>query len=164
MMPSIIEFAFKNFWLLAIIITLINAYYFKVRSRSLVRDNPDLKDDYNKVFWGTIVFLGIPWLVMGIGMTIGGIPTVFHFFRPRDGNPYVIAFHLNIIIIWILSIIWIYFKDGANFWVKYITPLGRQTLFTGSVLGVKIWFALSLLGGIAGMAMMWLINIPVPNF
>jgi hypothetical protein len=98
-MPTIIEFAFKNFWLLAIIVTLINAYYFKVRARPLIRDNPDLEEGYNKVFWGTIIFLGLPWLVMGFGMTLGGIPTVFHFFRPRDGNPYVIAFHLTIIII-----------------------------------------------------------------
>jgi hypothetical protein len=63
-----------------------------------------------------------------------------------------------------LSVIWIYFKDGANFWVKYLAPLRRQSIFTNSVLGVKIWLALSLLGGMVGMAMMWMINIPVPNF
>lgn len=167
MIPSIIKFVFKNFWLLCIVVTLMNAFYFKFRARSLVKDNPDLEEGYNKVFWGTLIFAGIPWLVMGIGTTIGGIPTLFHFFRLRDGNPYVIAYHFTIVVIWILTVIWIYFKDGANFWIKYMLPLRGPSLLPRpvfSVLDVKIWFALCLLGGLVGITMMWLTNIPVPDF
>jgi len=162
--PNIITLAFKCFWLLAIIMIFFNAYYLKLRSRPLVKVNPDLEEGFTKVFWGTIIFGGAPWLVMGVGMTIGGLATPFHFFRPRAGNPYVIAFHLTLILIWILAVIWIYFKDGADFWVKYIVPLRGSSPLTRSVTGVKIWFALCLLGGLVAMIMMWIIDLPAPDF
>src|SRR5262249_49359741 len=34
----------------------------------------------------------LPWLVMGAGVLVGGVPSVTHFVRPAVGGPFVRAF------------------------------------------------------------------------
>jgi hypothetical protein len=89
---------------------------------------------------------------MGIGVLFGGVPGVFGFFNPRDGNIFVLAFHATVVILWILSIWWIYFKGGAEFLVKYPGVFNQDIK---SPILLKVLFAVMLIGGIFGMAFMW---------
>lgn len=69
-------------------------------------------------------------------------------------NPIVLLFHASIVAIWILSVRWIYFKDGAEFLERHPGLLrGNPTAKS-----IKIFFPFMLIGGIAGMVMMWVMS------
>lgn len=96
--------------------------------------------------------MNIPWVVMGIGILVGGVPSVLSFLRPREGNLFVFAFHMSILVLWALAIWWLYFNQGAEFLVKY--P-GVMNMNMESVKFVKFYFAACMIGGVIGMIFMW---------
>jgi len=145
-------FLFDYAWVFFILITLINAFILKVRAARAIRDQPELRVGYDQLFKGYILFMNIPWVLMGIGMLVGGVPSTFTYLYPRGGNPFVIAFHISVVILWLLSIWWIYFRGGAEFLVKY-KGVFRQDI--SSPILIKVMFALMLVGGIFGMTIMW---------
>lgn len=142
----------RIFWLLALGGTALQAYSLKRRVRSLIAEKPELEEGYEKIFKGYLFFGSLPWIVMGVGVLSGGAHGVFDFFRPGDGNPYVLAFHLVIIGIWTLSALWIFFGEDAEFLVRH--P-GLFNWRFKSPIAIKILLAISLAGGIAGMYLMW---------
>ncbi len=146
------NFIFDNAWILFIAVTVFNAFYLKARSQKIITKQPDLQEGYDQLFKGYLVYMNIPWAVMGIGVLFGGVPSTLSFLRPRDGNIFVLAFHASIVILWILSIWWLYFKGGAEFLVKY--P-GVFTQDIKSPTFLKFIFGVMLAGGIMGMVFMW---------
>lgn len=89
------------FWVVAIILTSVNVASFKRRSRVQVQEKPELEHGYATLLRRYLIFLNLPWVVMGIGCTIGGVPSLLHYFRPTDGNPYVLAWFASIFLLWI---------------------------------------------------------------
>ena len=162
------EIMTNNFWAVAIIVTCINAVFYKHRSREYIKENPDLAEGYAKLIKGYLVWMNIPWIVMGIGCTVGGVPSVWHFFNPQDGNPYVLAWFGSVFLLWILSVYWIFFKGGAETLVKYPgaiqmhSPMSKGKDIT-SPAGIKLLLCACLLGGILGVVMMWIQDIPIPK-
>ncbi len=149
------SFIGKWFPVIALIVTAFNVVTLRNRARDRTQQDPELERGYQRLFWGYLIVTSLPWIVMAFGTIIGGVPTVWHFFYPRDGNPYVLAFHATVIVLWILGIVWIYFLGGAEFLIEYYYPLSRQVRLVRTPLGLKIAFAIGLLGGIVAMAMMW---------
>ena len=135
-----------------ILVTLINGFIFKRRSSVIVSKQPELRDGYDRLLKGYLIYFNIPSVIIAIGTLIGGVPSIISYFRPRDGNPFVIAFHIAVVIMWLLSIWWVYFKGGAEFLVKYKGFFNRDFQ---SPTNVKIFFGLTLLGGLLGMILMW---------
>lgn len=147
-----IDLIFNYFWVLLIFASVFNAFYLKIRSKKFIEKQPELQEGYDQLFKGELIYLNIPWVVAGIGMIFGGVSDFFSFFRPRDGNLFVIAFHLTIIALWALTIWWIYFKSGAEFLIKY--P-GVFNYDIKSPVLMKILVGVMLAGGIMAMISMW---------
>jgi len=147
------NFIFKNAWVLFILVTVLNAFMLKARSKKMIDQQPDLQAGYGQIFKGYLIYLNIPWIVMGVGVLFGGVPSVFSFFRPRDGNVFVLAFHASVVILWILSIWWLYFNGGAEFLVKY-PGVFNQDIKSPNFL--KLYCALALAGGVLAMLFMWI--------
>ena len=80
-MDSVFHFFARNFWLIALVMSVFNGFYYTLSSREKIKNDPSLINSYNKIFYGTVVFPGILWIVMGIGIIIGDVPSVFHFFK-----------------------------------------------------------------------------------
>lgn len=146
------NFIFDNGWVLFIFVTVFNAFYLKARSQKNIAKQPELKEGYDQLFKGYLIYSNIPWIVMGIGVLLGGVPGVFDFLRPRDGNIFVLAFYATVVILWILSIWWIYFKGGAEFLIKYPGVFNQDIK---SPILLKVLFGVMLIGGIFGMAFLW---------
>ncbi len=155
------EIISRFFWVLAIFVTLLNVAIFKARSLRHIKNNPELREGYGKLLRGYVVWLNIPWIVMGIGCTLGAVPTIWHYFRPSDGNPYVLAWFGSVFLLWTLGSYWLLLRGGAEMLVKH--PGAFTTDISSPTIIKLIWLA-CLSGGVAGIIFMWNMNIPIPPF
>lgn len=157
------ELIFRHAWFLFILVTFANYFIIKADAQKHIEQNPSLKTGYHKVLNATLIFGNIPWLIMALGDLTQQTNNVFDYFNPKSYNPFVLAFHGYLVIIWILSFRWVYFKNGAEFLVQHpglvrVKGFGNSVSPTPAL--IKFFFALALLGGITGMTMMWLVNFP----
>lgn len=153
------EIMTTHFWAVAILGTCINVAVYKFRSQKHIDENPDLAEGYAKIIKGYLVWMNIPWIVMGIGCTIGGVESTFHYFNPKEGNPFVLAWFGSIFFLWILGTYWLFFKNGAETLVKYPGMFNHDI---SSPTALKLLWCVCLIGGIAGVTMMWTQQMPTP--
>lgn len=109
-------------------------------------------------------------MIIAAGNISGVADNVLEYFNPDQMNPVVLVFHVSIIVLWALSVWWIYFKNDAEFIEKH--PGLIQTSSFSGISGTsnvtakqfRLFFPLMLLGGIAAVIMMWVMNFPSPQF
>jgi hypothetical protein len=150
----------RHLWLLCIAATIINALIFWVRSRHHGYNDPSLEGGYCQLFWGILTWGNIPWVIMGLGILVGGVPSTFHYFRPRDGNPFVLAFFASVFIIWALGTYWLFVRNGAEMITRH------PGLFNGDIKSpafIKLFWCLCLAGGIVGAVAMFVTDIVPPG-
>jgi hypothetical protein len=143
-MPDIFDLITRYFWLVALIITAINGAVYRQRLQSLIDAHPEGARGYQQFTLGFIIVNALVWAVMGIGILFGGVPSVFSYFNPSTGNPYVLAWHAVVIGMWILGVIWIFFRGGAQFMVDH--P-GLMNVNMSKPIYVQLWFLACIGGG-----------------
>ena len=153
------EIMTRYFCAVAIVVTGVNVAILKVRSTRLIHENPELADGYATLIRGYLIWMNIPWIVMGIGCTVGGVPTVMHYFRPQDGDPYVLAWFASVFLLWIAGTYWLLFRGGADMLVKH--PGVFNPNISSPIMVKLLWFT-CLAGGVFGVIMMWTQDISLP--
>jgi hypothetical protein len=158
----------KYFWLIAILVTGINFIIFRKRAQKYIKEDPQLEVGYAPLFRGYLFWMNIPWIIMGIGCTIGGVTSIWHYFRPKDGNPFVLAWFGSLFLIWILGTWWLFFRGGAEKLVQYPGMLEFRYGFKGKNITnpvlIKTFWVLALAGGIVAVVLMWSMQIQIPTF
>jgi len=154
------EIIFKYGWILLIAVTTANGFYFRARSKKYIVENPALKEGYDKIIKGWFLYANIPWLIMAIGDLTGITDGIWAYFNPKSMNPMVLIFHLSVVVLWILGSNWIYLKGGAEFLASHpgiisFSGFGNKKDIS-SPAGIKLFWAIALISGIAGMIMMWI--------
>ncbi len=142
----LVNFMWRYFWVIAIVVAALNTAIMWWRSQRHIRANPSLAAGYAFLLRGYWLWLTLPWVVMGIGILWGNVPTVWHFLFPSTGNPYVLAWW---IVYWLLNGIfgyWLLFGGGAAMLVAHPgflrgNPQNPQLL--------KLWGVLILAGSAA---------------
>ncbi|SEP57023.1 hypothetical protein [Flavobacterium urocaniciphilum] len=162
------EIVFKNFWILFILFTIINVFIIKKKVEKYIVDNPEKENGYKLIIKNFLIFSIIPWVIIGIGNSLGLTNSVFEYLQPAKMNPIVLIFHFSIIMIWIMLFRFIFFKNGAKFLENHpgvitIKSIGNVNE-NPSEKTIKFFIAITLIGGIVGMTLMWFIEIPFPNF
>jgi hypothetical protein len=143
-------------WILFILVTIANGLIWWKRSKPFVLARPELQAGYRRLVRGWILWGSIPWVVMGIGCTVGGIPNCFQFFRPRDGNYFVLAWWSSILLLIILGTFWM-FTGGAEAIAAHPGILNKS--FAGeypSPRGIKVIWCLAMMGWAISAAWMFL--------
>ena len=157
----------QYFWLICIMLTVINWMSFRKRAQKYIEENPELKEGYEELFRGYLRWVSMPWLVMGFGCTVGGVPSVWHYFRPRDENPFVLAWFACIFVLWLYGTYWLFLRNGAEKLathpgaIKFSYGLECKDITNPNL--IKLLWLLALAGGVVGVALMWTSDIPVPN-
>jgi hypothetical protein len=149
----------KWFWAICIITTFINVAIYRSRASRQIQAHPELEEGYRALIKGFAIWGSLPWVVMGVGCVFGGVPSVFYFFRPRDGNPFVLAFIASVFLEWVLGTYWLIFRGGAQMLVKH-PGMFNWNLKTPRMV-IFFWF-LSLAGGIFAVVMMFSKDFPLP--
>lgn len=152
------ELLLKHTWILFIAVTLLNGLLLKSRSKPFIAEQPELEKGYNDFFKGWMVFGNIPWVIMMFGALSGATQSTFDYLNPKALNPVVLSFYSSIVLLWILSIRWIYFRKGAEFIERHpglirISSLKGTSYATARQ--VKLFFPVIILGGIIGMIVLW---------
>src|ERR1700722_1512027 len=102
------------FWLVCLG---FSAYGYVLGVRSLAsKDSTDPRASAGAVVlrrWFAVAG-AVPWVVMGWGILIGGVPNVWSFFRPQDRNPYVTAWFATLFIIAFGFAFWVFILEGAE--------------------------------------------------
>jgi len=155
----------KYFWIAAILFTATNFLFFRKRSEAYIKANPQLLEGYIALFRGYLFWMNLPWIIMGLGCTVGGVPSVWYYFRPKDGNPYVLAWFGSVFVLWILGTLWLFFKGGAQKLSEHPGAIELSYGFKRQAVTdpgtIKTFWLLALAGGIAGVALMWFIDFPI---
>ncbi len=143
-------FVYNNFWFLAILVTVFTALQMRRGLRASAPLDPALRARLEQFLRGYTAWQAVPWLVMGLGRTVGRVPSFSDFFTPRSGNPFVIAWHLSLIGAAAVLVRWIYLRGGAEFLASN-SLVNREM----SALKIRLLLGLMLLGSIAAMIAMW---------
>ena len=138
-LPFPFSLIFEYFWLLTIVFAIISIPIFKARVNQYIQQDPSLEGGYNKLILGYVLFIIIPWLVMGVGILFGKLDTFFDvIYGLRTWEPFSVLFFGTIIALMILACIWVWFWGGAEFLVKHHGILNRAEESTTLI---KIRFA-----------------------
>ena len=81
------------FWIILIGVTAANAAAWWRYARPHIARKPELRQGYkrlilNFVFWGSI-----PWLVMGLGLSVGSAASIYDYLKPREANLWVLGWY-----------------------------------------------------------------------
>jgi hypothetical protein len=148
----------RHFWVAFVAVTFVNACILQRRSRPRVQERPELATGYRSLVRGYLFFGNLPWLVMGAGIELGGVPTVFSYLRPRDAPPFVQVWFAVIVGLWLLGFYWLFARHGAEFLIEHPGLLqGNISNPTWIRLGYCAMVAISLL------AFGYLYTIDVPQ-
>ncbi|MGC4041583.1 MAG: hypothetical protein QM710_12575 [Flavobacterium sp.] len=156
----------KYAWILLIAVTAFNVFQLKRRFKKHIEKAPEKEAGYNLIIRNYLIYGTIPWVIVAIGCLSGQTKTIFDYFEPAKLNPFVLLFHFSIVVIWILIIRFIYFKDGAGFLENYpgLIKINAPGHYDEKLSknNIKIFTALALTGGIIAMILMWTNTIPHP--
>ncbi len=159
------EIIFRHFWIMFIAVTVANAFILKNYSQKYIAEDPTLKKGYDDYFKGILFYGNIPWIIMGIGCLTGLTNGIPEYSSPREMNPVVLALDFSIIILWVLSFRWIYFRNGAEFLERHPGIFFRPTILNknGKVTArdIKRRYSFILL---CWIIMMWIMDFPASNF
>jgi hypothetical protein len=156
-MTAFFRFIEHHGWLVFVAVTCLNALILKLHSRRYIRQQPELADGYGRLIRGVLFWGNLPWLVMGAGIELGGLPGMFSYFHPRDGHPFVLAWFGVVITIWILGFWWLFARGGAEFLVEHPGLLRGPPC---SPTAIRIYYCLCIIGGICGVVFLFVADIP----
>lgn len=78
--------------------------------------------------------MAVPWLIMGCGELGGGSSGVWAYFRPQDGNPFVLAWLASLMALSLIFCLWVFLADGARKIVELKLSLnGRPQTSPGKI-------------------------------
>ncbi len=140
-------------WLFMLLGVGLSTIYLWFRARNRIGKNPDLREGYNQLFKGFFISMSLPWLVMGMGIVLGGVPSFEEFSQPREGNLFVLAFWLIVLLLLVLGLWWVYFRGGAEFLAKHPGALGVQ--ITSPIL-VKVYMGAMFAVGVVVLVVLWI--------
>lgn len=154
----LVTIAFRHTWIFFILIQCVNGAVWGYKAQPRIAENPRTGPGYRRLIRSWFIYGNVPWVVMGAGIIFGGIPSVFHYFNPRNGA-YVIAFWLSVTVLWVALIYWIFFRGGAE---DLIEHPGLLNIPVQKPWIVKLFVLAAIAGGVVAMIAMIFLDIQIP--
>jgi hypothetical protein len=158
------DFIGRHFWLVCFGACGYN-YFAARRLRGAAASNRPVNEEAQALRRTFALVSILPWLVMGFGQTVGGVPNVWHYFRPQDGNPYVVAFPLSIFLILLCFACWVLVFGGAKKVVELalLDVVGWRVPFALTEGRLKLIAALGPPFVILWVLLLAAMNVPLPR-
>lgn len=110
-----IDYALKNVWLICIVATVINAFLFRYRVEHYIAEDPERERGYNDMLKVMLVFLNMPWVIIGIGNSNGMTSSIVEYTYLHPSPPIVQIFYAYILITLLIIGRWVIYGSGAEF-------------------------------------------------
>ncbi len=108
----------RHMWLAFLAVNAANAAIGWVRGRPHRERDPSLREGYRTLALGLLAWGSLPWLVLGLGLELGGVAPE-RYFDPRSADPWVRAWFTTVVGLWVLSGYWIFLRGGAEQLVRH---------------------------------------------
>jgi len=150
---------FRYGWALFIAVGILNTLIGWRRAKAVIAAHPERRETYRRLFFGFLFWGNLPWVVMGVGIVAGGVPTMLHYLDPGNG-PYVIAWYCSIVLLSILNLVWLFFLRGAE---TLIDHPGFLNLKTSNPWMIKIFLLVTTLGSVIAITALLLGTTRTPK-
>ncbi len=118
-------------------------------------------DEYKSLRKNILLTINIPWIIMGLGILSGDVPSVWRFFGPSNGDPFILLFFISAALVWIGALYWTFMSNGAEKVAKYqlfsLIFIGKRKEITAS--GFKLYLVLMVIVSIITTLMMFTQNV-----
>lgn len=151
-------FFFDYFWLIAAVFQAANAGWFWYQCQPISSQRPDLRGAAWKVLWGFYALGCLPWLVIGAGVSFGGMKSVLSILRPSDGDPFVLTFFATVFCLQLLAFYWVVLCGGAEK-MSELPDVLRRPFNTPFLLKLFVCFALIMNPVV--FVVLWVVKPPV---
>lgn len=152
----------RHFWALGLLVALV--YGWSVARRA--RGNGAPPETGRRAGLVAGISVALPFLVMAAGSLVGGVPSAWHYLRPRDGDPWVLAFHATVVLVWAATLVWV-FALGGDRVLGELKLIRLRGLVAGGPLQdprvIRLFTLACIAGGCAGLGSTWVTDIPLPR-
>ncbi len=144
-MPDFFRLISEYFWLIALGFAAFN--YGKAERETAKTAKSEKAVEASTYVRNFSIVAALPWLVMGAGQMTGSTPTVWYYFRPQDGNVFVIGWLAVVFAISCLFAWWVFVAGGAKKVVEFnlLAAIGQHGTKPPSENMVKFFAALGVL-------------------
>lgn len=141
-MPDFFHLISEYFWAVALVFSAFN--YWKAKQGAMNSVSPSLIVEAQVYLRNFAIAGALPWVIMGIGQLTGTTPTVWYYFRPQDGNIFVLAWLAVIFVLSFTFAWWVFLAGGAKKVVEYnlLAAVGQSSAKSSSESMVKVFAAL----------------------
>ena len=162
-MPDFFRLISEYFWAIALAFSAFN--YWRADQGAMKAVVPTKVSEAKAYLRNFAAAGALPWVIMGVGQVTGVAPTVWHYFRPQDGNVFVLGWLAAVFVLSGTFAWWVFFANGAQKVVEYnlLAAVGQSGAKSPSERMVKVFAALGVVifpiwvyGAIA-------LNAPIPK-
>lgn len=155
----------KYFW----IVFILYSFYMVSAPKSLLagwEKNDKIMDEYKALRKNILMFMNLPWLIMGIGIISGSVSSMFEYLLPAKGNPFITLFFISAALLWAVSLYWVFMLNGAEkaarFQIFRFNSFGKRSELTPD--SIKLTIVLMVLAGIFATIMIFTNNVSLTAF
>ena len=149
----------RHFWLVCILVNGVNGFVWWRRAQPRIAERAELAPGYRRLVRGWIFWSSIPWLVMGIGILLGGVPDVTYFFSAKNG-PFVIAWYVSLVAVQLLATWWIFARNGAEELVQHPGLFAKPIADAGAI---KLFVLLAWVGIVIALTAFTFFDVAPPR-
>jgi hypothetical protein len=162
-MPDFFHLISEYFWLIALGFAALN--YWKADRDTSRRTSPDKASEARGYLRNFALASALPWVIMGAGQVSGATPTVWHYFRPQDGNVYVFGWLVSVFALSCVFAWWVFLAGGAKKVVEFnlVAVLGQHGAKPLSERMIKFFAALGVFMFPIWVYMAVSMNAPLPG-
>jgi hypothetical protein len=162
-MPAFFRLISEYFWLVALAFGAFN--YRRARGTQMAAASGDQASESEVYLKRFALGANLPWVIMGLGQISGYTPMVWYYFRPQDGNPFVIAWLAVVLIMTCAYSWWVLFAGGAQKVrdLNLMAALGNRSSRPQSLLTIKLFAAFGPLFFPVWVYLVVHVNAPLPK-
>ena len=108
------DILWNSFWLFLIAFVCSESRAWRRRGTKRFPNDPERIAGYRKLSRGLAAWGSLPWLVMGLGITLGSGMTLDNYFEPETGNVWSMAYFGSWFILYSAGTFWILARHGAE--------------------------------------------------
>lgn len=162
-MPDFFRLINEYFWVIALGFALFN--FWKADRDTTGAVGPDKARQARSYLRNFALASALPWVIMGAGQITGATPTVWHYFRPQDGNVFVLVWLATVFALSCAFACWVFLASGAKKVVEFnlMAVLGQHGDKPPSENMIKFFAALGVLIFPVWVYLAVSMNAPLPQ-